>query len=131
MLCLHIWMLLVRLRPEGSDGKKLAQLMYDDFQEDVEKRVRAAGVQVRLRKHLVELEKQFYGSCIAYDKTMKDEPTEPLSAALHRNVYQAVQSKQPAASLLERYVKRELACLTMTESAAIMAGDVRFSFSLS
>ncbi len=25
-LCLHIWMLLVRLRPEGKDGKQLAQV---------------------------------------------------------------------------------------------------------
>lgn len=47
MLCLHVWLLLVRLRAEGKDGKRLAQMLYDDFQDDVEVRVRAAGVKVR------------------------------------------------------------------------------------
>jgi cytochrome b pre-mRNA-processing protein 3 len=46
LLVLHVWMLLVRLRSEGADGKHLAQLMYENFQDDVEVRVRAAGVKV-------------------------------------------------------------------------------------
>lgn len=51
-LCLHIWLLLVRLRVEGKEGKQLAQMLYDDFQTDVEDRARAAGVRVRLAKQL-------------------------------------------------------------------------------
>ena len=47
MLCLHVWLALVRLRAEGKDGKDLAQMMYENFQEDVELRVRAEGVKVR------------------------------------------------------------------------------------
>lgn len=46
LLCLHVWLTLVRLRVEGKDGKDLAQMMYDNFQEDVEIRVRAEGVKV-------------------------------------------------------------------------------------
>ena len=46
ILCLHMWMTLVRLRKEGKTGKSLTQLIYDNFQEDVEHRVRAAGVKV-------------------------------------------------------------------------------------
>jgi len=46
LLCLHVWLALVRLRVEGKDGKDLAQMMYDNFQEDVELRVRAEGVKV-------------------------------------------------------------------------------------
>lgn len=46
------------------------QLLYDDFQTDVEDRARAAGVRVRLAKQLTELEKQFYGSSMAYDRAM-------------------------------------------------------------
>ena len=72
-LCLHIWLLLVRLRAEGKPGKQLAQMLYDDFQTDVEERARAAGVRVRLSKQLTELEKQFYGSSMAYDKEMAGE----------------------------------------------------------
>lgn len=47
MLSVHMWMLLVRLRSEGKDGKDLAQMMYEAFQENVEARVRAEGVKVR------------------------------------------------------------------------------------
>lgn len=46
LLCLHVWLLLVRLRPEGKSGKQLAQNLYDNFQDDVERRVRGAGVKV-------------------------------------------------------------------------------------
>ena len=46
MLCIHMWMLLVRLRSEGKDGKDLAQMMYEAFQDNVEARVRGEGVKV-------------------------------------------------------------------------------------
>ena len=128
MLSLHVWLLLVRLRAEGEDGKRLAQMMYDNFQDDVEGRARTAGVKVRLQKQLTELEKQFYGSCMAYDKAIKGEGTESLAAALQRNVFQAAPGAAAAAGKLERYLRRELACLSLTDSAAVMAGNVRFSF---
>lgn len=48
LLCLHVWLILVRLRAEGKDGKDLAQMMYENFQEDVELRVRGEGVKVQL-----------------------------------------------------------------------------------
>ena len=37
---------LQRLRQEGEDGKKLSQMIYDMWQEDVELRVRKEGVKV-------------------------------------------------------------------------------------
>jgi hypothetical protein len=56
MLCLHVWLALVRLRAEGKDGKDLAQMMYEDFQEDVEMRVRAEGVKVQSKPALWALQ---------------------------------------------------------------------------
>lgn len=46
LLCLHVWLLLVRLRREGDDGRELAQILYEGFQDDVELRVHAEGVKV-------------------------------------------------------------------------------------
>jgi hypothetical protein len=191
-LCLHIWLLLVRLRAEGKPGKQLAQMLYDDFQTDVEERARAAGVRVRLSKQLTELEKQFYGSSMAYDKALAGEEAldrvrqagssfwerqclggtrwgcaaafdrmssgcvlggsvlpgqaanhcclhphhlrftplffpSPCLQALLRNVYSLDEGKGDDAVLLARYVRRELACLTMTPSEAVMAGNLKFS----
>lgn len=130
-LCLHMWLLLTRLRPEGTEGKELAQLFYDNFQDDLEMRVRSAGVKVKVRGQLAELEKQFYGSCMAYDKALKKEGTETLDMALLRNVYQGADGKEAVASKLERYLQRELACLSKTDSSAVMSGNVRFSFASS
>lgn len=126
MLCLHVWMVLKRLRIEGKPGKKISQIMYDDFQDDIEHMVRSAGVQVRLQKHLSELEKQFYGSCTAYDRALGSDPPETLASALYRNVFQAQEDKKQASTLLEQYVKRELACLSKTDSSVVLSGRIRF-----
>jgi cytochrome b pre-mRNA-processing protein 3 len=131
LLALHVWLILVRLRPEGADGKELAQIFYDTFQDDLEKRVRGAGVKVKVRGQLSELEKQFYGSSKAYDNAMKEEAGsvgESLAAALQRNIFQEAPEREADAARLERYVRRELASLSQTESAAVMAGNIRFSF---
>ena len=48
ILCIHVWLCLVRLRSENKAGKELAQVLYDNFQEDVEMRVRAAGVKASI-----------------------------------------------------------------------------------
>ena len=126
MLCLHVWMVLKRLRLEGKPGKKISQIMYDEFQDDVEHMVRKEGVQVRLSKHLSELEKQFYGSCTAYDKALGSDPPETLASALLRNVYQADEAKGDASAAMEKYVKKLLACLSKTPSSCVLEGRVRF-----
>ena len=135
LMCLHVWLLLVRLRPEGSEGKELGQVLYDNFQDDLEMIVRRAGVKSKVRGQLSELEKQFYGSCMTYDKALKggegSSSSETLSEALWRNVYQNAEGKENAAVRLEKYLQRELACLSQTESEAVMNGNVRFSFAAS
>ncbi|KAL3156578.1 hypothetical protein ABBQ38_000868 [Trebouxia sp. C0009 RCD-2024] len=125
MLCLHMWMLLVRLRSEGKDGKALAQMVYELFQENVEARVRAEGVKVRLNKWLNELEQMFYGMSFAFDKSLSGD--EDITGALLRNFYNDDKSKQKAADILARYTTRELACLVKTESEHVMSGQIRFS----
>jgi cytochrome b pre-mRNA-processing protein 3 len=134
LLCLHVWLLLVRLRAEGKDGKALAQTLYDEFQEDVEARVRRAGIKVRLSKQLTELERQFYGSSMAYDAAMGvpgastgGRAPESLASALQRNVFEGDEAAAEAATGLERYCKREMACLAMTPSEAVLAGNLRFT----
>ncbi|GMH42221.1 hypothetical protein BSKO_10140 [Bryopsis sp. KO-2023] len=124
LLCLHVWLVLGRLRPEGKDGKDLSQEMYDLFQEDVEKRVRKEGVKVRVGKWLSDLETTFYGGAQAYDKALKGEGN--FAEALMRNVYGKEGSMRDA-KRLERYLRREIACLAMTDSEAVLGGQIRFT----
>lgn len=46
-MSLHIWMLLVRLRTQGRDGRRQMQMLYEQFQEEVTGMVKKAGVKVR------------------------------------------------------------------------------------
>lgn len=124
-LTLHVWLILSRLRREGARGKELSQVMYDTFQDDVEHRVHAEGVRVRVNKWLNELEQSFYGSALAYDKALQGGAGD-LAKVLHRNVYHG-EGDEGRARTLERYVRRELGCLSMTQSEAVLEGRVRFS----
>ena len=124
-LTLHVWLILSRLRREGARGKELSQVMYDTFQDDVEHRVHAEGVRVRVNKWLNELEQGFYGSALAYDKALQGGAGD-LAKVLHRNVYHG-EGDEGRARTLERYVRRELGCLSMTRSEAVLEGRVRFS----
>ena len=56
-------MLLVRLRSEGKDGKAIAQMVYEAFQDNVEARVRAEGVKVWYRSDETVSCEHAYISC--------------------------------------------------------------------
>ena len=127
-LVLHVWLVLRRLREEGESGKALAQTLYDTFQDDVEHRVHAEGVRVRVNKWLNELEQGFYGSALAYDNALTGGSGD-LAKVLHRNVFhgEGVAGEDARAKNLERYVRRELGCLAATDGKAVREGRVRFS----
>lgn len=125
LLCLHTWMLFGRLRTEERDGKDISQVVHDVFQEDMEVRVRKEGVKVRVGKWLTELEMGFYGSAKVYDKALKGEGN--FTEALLRNVYENEKAKMHFAKRLERYIRREIACLAMTDTEALMKGQIQFT----
>ena len=123
MFVLHVWLVLARLRREGDSGKAISQMFYDTFQEEVEKRVHREGV--RVRSTLKELEQSFYGSALAYDKALSSG-NDDFMKALRRNVFMN-EGDEKNAKALERYCRREMACLHITETEAVVSGRVRFS----
>ena len=125
MFVLHVWLVLARLRREGDSGKAISQMFYDTFQEEVEKRVHREGVKVRVRSTLKELEQSFYGSALAYDKALISG-NDDFMKSLRRNVFMN-EGDEKNAKALERYCRREMACLHITETEAVVSGRVRFS----
>ena len=125
MFVLHVWLVLARLRREGDSGKAISQMFYDTFQEEVEKRVHREGVKVRVRSTLKELEQSFYGSALAYDKALSSG-NDDFMKSLRRNVFMN-EGDEKNAKALERYCRREMACLHITETEAVVSGRVRFS----
>eukprot|EP00898_Chlorokybus_atmophyticus_P006671 jgi/Chlat1/7004/Chrsp56S09114 len=139
MLSLHLWLLHERLRREAADSdnhagaSKLRQILHDRFCTDVELRVHAAGVRVRVGKWLNELEQRFYGYTYAFTQGLNGK--EDLGLALWRNVLRSDESlpadtipedRKAYVQALVRYVKREAASLAMTDIKDVLAGNVRF-----
>ena len=126
MFVLHVWLVLGRLRREGDAGKALSQIFYDTFQEEVEKRVHRGGVKVRVSTTLRELEQTFYGSALAYDKALSSSTKDDLAKSLRRNVF-INEGEEKHARALERYCRREMASLHVTDTEAVVSGRIRFS----
>eukprot|EP00899_Mesostigma_viride_P018965 jgi/Mesvir1/2706/Mv05103-RA.1 len=122
LLCVHMWVALCRLRAEGEAGRELSQILYDRFMADVELRVHREGVFVRRKKWLKELELNWYGCAIAYDKAVAPgSAPDEFANALWRNIFSDDGSLTPSAEMrpcvdaLDRYVRRELTALQLTE----------------
>lgn len=122
---LHVWMVLYRLRNEDEKGRQLSQVLYDSFQDDLEQRIIAEGVKVGINIWLKKMEQTFYGNSLAYDSAMQGNQGQ-LAEALYRNIFQS-QGEQDRSILLERYVRRELNCLGLTDAIALFQGRIRFS----
>ncbi|KAG6549688.1 hypothetical protein Mapa_008667 [Marchantia paleacea] len=134
MLLLHMWLTLVRLRAEGNDGSKVGQSLYEIFNHDLEKRIVGEGVKMLISKWMKELEKNFYGAVEAYDAAMHPSAVkDALARALWRNVFAEDDSLMPTGAAaapiksLARYVRREAACLALTDSESLLSGNILFS----
>lgn len=138
MSIIHVWMCLVRARSEKPDGATFGQALYDLYNEDLEHGVAAAGVKIMFSKWMKELEKMFYGAVKAYDEAMKPEASkDDLAQALWRNVFSENDTAMPSGELaihvqrLANYVRRETACLALTDKDSIFSGNIIFSTDLS
>ncbi|MCO5570334.1 hypothetical protein L7F22_024053 [Adiantum nelumboides] len=134
MLVLHMWLCLARTKGEKPDGHEFGEALYILFTEDLEKRVVTAGVRMLFSKWMRELEKMFYGAVKVYDEALKlDAPKDALVRALWRNVYADNDAPMPTGEeaifvqSLAKYVRRETACLALTDKESIFSGNILFS----
>lgn len=134
LLVLHMWLCLRRLKQEGKEGVEFGQYLYELYNHDVEMRVSKAGVNLLLTRWMKDLEKIFYGNVVAYDAALLPEAKqEELENVLWRNVFSddgssiPNDSAQRAVQAMSRYVRRESACLSLTEKEALYSGNFMFT----
>ncbi|KAK8680182.1 hypothetical protein V6N13_109135 [Hibiscus sabdariffa] len=134
LLVLHMWLCLRRLKADGKEGVELGQYVYEIYNHDVELRVSKAGVNLLLTKWMKELEKIFYGNIVAYDAALLPEATrEELTEVIWRNIFSDDGTSKPDAAALhtvqamERYVRREVSCLSLTDKEAMFSGNFMFT----
>lgn len=58
---------------------------------------------MRASQKLEDLERKFYGRCMAYDASLGKDARETFAEALLRNVYDAEKDKIQASKMLERW----------------------------
>jgi len=78
---LHMWMLLVRLRLVGHQGKKLSWFLTDLFWKDMQERAKQLGLPSKEKKETFKaLESKFYSLMFLYDEAILEDDTVLASA---------------------------------------------------
>ncbi|WCJ36432.1 Ubiquinol-cytochrome-c reductase complex assembly factor 1 [Euphorbia peplus] len=134
LLVLHMWLCLRRLKQEGKEGVEFGQYLYEIYNHDVELRVSKAGVNLLLTKWMKELEKIFYGNIVAYDAALRPEAkSDELVKVIWKNIFSDNGASEPDPTALRsvqamaRYVRREVACLSLTDKEAMYSGNFKFT----
>lgn len=134
LLVLHMWLCLRRLKEEGKEGVELGQYLYEIYNHDVELRVSKAGVNLLLTKWMKEVERIFYGNIVAYDAAMLPEAKQDeLPNVIWRNIFSDDGSPMPndaaprIVQAMARYVRRESACMSLTDREALFSGNFMFT----
>ncbi|EDV22409.1 Ubiquinol-cytochrome-c reductase complex assembly factor 1 [Trichoplax sp. H2] len=117
---LHVWMCLVRLKQEGSDGKYAYQQLVTFFWEDVESRIYSIGVS-STSAQTSELLKEFYGMTFAYDEGIMSND-RILAAALWRNLFSHTSARHDVISLVKlvEYVRMQVKYLDEIKSEHLL-----------
>ena len=126
MLSLHMFLFQHRMGREGGASRELAQILIDDFFEDVDHSLRELGIgDMGIPKRMKKLARMYYGRTAAYDDALGRGDREALAAALARNIRPDVESWPEAAKLAD-YVVGAVEMLAAQDSEAIRGGSVSF-----
>ena len=87
---LHVWLCLVRLKPEGSEGKFMYKQLVTLFWQDMAHKMSLFGIHDRniVKESTREFAAQFYGIIFAFDEGLIQDDTI-LAAAIWRNLMNA------------------------------------------
>ncbi|EDO34002.1 predicted protein [Nematostella vectensis] len=118
---LHIWMCLVRLKPEGKDGQYLYRKLVSIMWQDVEARMKIMGQidSTVVRESLHELVQEFYGLIFAYDEGLLSHD-RVLAAALWRNMFHDNRTDAVQLASMVEYVRRQVQHLDGLDSKEIL-----------
>jgi cytochrome b pre-mRNA-processing protein 3 len=126
MLSLHMFLFQHRMHAEAGASWDIAQILIDDFFEDVDHSLRELGIgDMGIPKRMKKLAKMYYGRTAAYDDALQRSDREALIAALARNIRPDAASWPEAADLAD-YVAGAVKTLAAQDSETIRAGSVTF-----
>lgn len=127
MICLHVFVILRRLRGGTAEGE-LSQAVFDLMFADMDRNLRELGVgDLGVGRRVKAMAKALYGRIAAYDSGLA-AGDESLALSVQRNIYgEAGASPSTAALSLARYMR---ACTTVVADIpkeALARGEVAFA----
>ncbi len=127
MICLHVVLVLRRLRREGRRGGKLGQALLDVMIDDMDQSLREMGVgDLGVGRRVKEMAKAYYGRAAAYEAAL-DAADGSLADALRRNLYGTTDAGPEQLAAMAAYTRDAAADLETQRRADLLAGEARFA----
>ena len=127
LLVLHAWLVMRRLKQASPPAAELSQTLFDLLFYDMDQSVRVSGVgDLKVGPRLAAMARAFYGRIAAYDRALEEEGAA-LAEALRRNLFRGAPVEGRILDSVCGYLRRQIAELEAQETAALLAGRVRFS----
>jgi len=126
MICLHVFLLLRRLKRDGSAGAELGQRLFDRMFVDLERNLRELGVSdYGIGGRVKSMAAGFYGRIAAYEAGLAGGEAA-LRQALACNLFGTTEPDAATLDRAARYVAATAAALDTQDSGRIAAGSVTF-----
>ncbi|MEJ0063429.1 MAG: ubiquinol-cytochrome C chaperone family protein [Alphaproteobacteria bacterium] len=126
LLALHLVLLMLRLRGEGPQGRKMSQHLFDFMGADMDRSLREMGVgDTGIPRRVKAMGEGFYGRYAAYEKGLGDG-RDALMTALDKNLYGTVPTAPDSLALMAAYVLRARDTLAGQPLEALLAGKAEF-----
>lgn len=127
-IVLHLFLLLHRLKGQGSEAAELGQALFDLFCLDMDRSLREMGAgDLGVGPRVKRMAKGFYGRTAAYDAALAREDDAALIDALRRNAYGTVVDPDLAAvRLLAGYFRAATDQLKSQPLDRLLAGHIDF-----
>lgn len=129
MICLHVFLVLRRLKAEQTpESAELAQAVFDLMFQDMDRNLREMGVgDLSVGKHIKGMAKALYGRIAAYEEGVNAPETPLLTDALKRNLYRGTEPDPARLERMAAYLRTQAAGLAEQPIRALMDGKVTFS----
>lgn len=125
MLCLHVFLVLRRLKEAPEQTEDFAQTLFDVFFADMDRSLREMGVgDLSVGKKVRAMSKAFMGRVDAYDRALDEG--EGLAEALVRNLYRGEAPRAECLSGIVDYVSAEARHMAARPLEPMLSGHVAF-----
>ncbi|MEP0944290.1 MAG: ubiquinol-cytochrome C chaperone family protein [Rhizobiaceae bacterium] len=120
MLVMHLFLIHNRLKDEAQEHRKISQLVFDAFIDDMDAALREAGVgDQTVPKRIKKMTQVFYGRTGAYETALAEENVaQALSPVIARNLFPEIDSGGAEVALAD-YMAGQAAVLVDLPAEAI------------